>query len=85
MTGHPGKHLPAFLQPNEEETGLPAPPISNKEVASRLSLPGNIQFRTFTTSFSRDYTKVGWPEGETVITFVYGNFADGKKVLLLAS
>ncbi len=85
MSGHPGKYLPEFLQPNVEKPGLPASPISNKEVASRLSLPGSIQFRTFTTSFSRDYTKAGWPETVTVITFIYGNFADGKKVLLLAS
>lgn len=84
MTGHPGKHLPAFMQPNGLEYRRPAESISLKEVASRLSLPRNIQLRTFTTSFNRDYSKGGWPEGVTEITFVYGKFERGQKVLLLA-
>lgn len=84
MTGHPGKHLPVFLQPNGLECRRPAESISLKEVSSRLSLPGNIQLRTFTTSFNRDYSKGGWPEGVTEITFVYGKFERGQKVLLLA-
>jgi len=83
MSGHPGKYLPTFLPSGEEESRRPVPALSNKEVAARLSLAGNIQFRTFTTSFSRDYSVKGWPEGERVITFAYGNFAGGKKVLLL--
>jgi anaerobic magnesium-protoporphyrin IX monomethyl ester cyclase len=84
MTGHPGKQLPTFLQPNEGKNGQPAPPISNKEVAFRLSLPGNIQFRTYAATFERDYSVAGWPEGVTEITFVYGHFGGGRKVLLLS-
>jgi anaerobic magnesium-protoporphyrin IX monomethyl ester cyclase len=84
MTGHPGRYLPSFLQPGGVESGRPAPSISNKEVASRLSLPSNIRFRTFTASFGRDYTVGDLPEGETETTFVYGNFDGGRKVLLLS-
>lgn len=84
MTGHPGKYLPEFLQPNGLEYRRPAESISLKAVASRLSLQSNIQLRTFTTRFNRDYSKGGWPEGATEITFVYGKFERGHKVLLLA-
>lgn len=84
MSGHPGKHLPVFLQPNGLECRRPAGSISLKEVSSRLSLQSNIQLRTFTTSFNRDYSKGGWPAGVTEITFVYGKFERGQKVLLLA-
>ena len=83
MIGHPGKHLPIFLPPGELESRSTAS-ISNKEIAARLSLPGNIQLRTFTTSFKRDYSVGGWPVGVTGITFVYGKFGRGQKVLLLS-
>jgi len=84
MSGHPGKRLPAFLQPGGGENGLPAPEMTNKEVAARLSLPGTLQFRTFTTTFARNYSVAGWPEVETTLLFAYGNFAGGKKVLQLS-
>jgi anaerobic magnesium-protoporphyrin IX monomethyl ester cyclase len=84
MSGHPGKRLPAFLQPSGEENGLQARAMTNKEVAARLSLPDTIQFRTFTTTFARNYSVAGWPEGVTTLLFAYGNFAGAKKVLLLS-
>jgi hypothetical protein len=84
MVGHPGKYLPAFLQSDESGGSSPTLPMSNKEFAARLSLPGNIQLRTFTARFRRNYSVSGWPEGETEITFVYGNFTGGKKVMLLS-
>ena len=83
MSGHPGKHLPTFLQPGGRENGLPLPAMTNKEVAARLSLPATIPLRTFTTTFARNYSVAGWPEGVTAITFAYGSFAGGKRVLLL--
>lgn len=83
MCGHPGRHLPTFLTPEGAGCKSRVEPVSNKEVASRLSLPGNIQLRTFTTRFKRDYSQKGCQEGLTEMTFVYGKFARGQKVLLL--
>lgn len=84
MSGHPGKHLPEFLQPAEPQSSRLAVSMTIKEAAARLSLPGDMPLRTFTARFNRDYSKPEWPQGATEITFVYGKFERGHKVLLLA-
>jgi anaerobic magnesium-protoporphyrin IX monomethyl ester cyclase len=83
MSGHPGRQLPVLLQPDTGASVRSA--VSHKEVAARLALPGNVQFRTFTTMFNQDYSVAGRPQGATEITFVYGKFARGQKVLLLTT
>lgn len=81
MSGHPGKALPAFLIAAQDKGGNSSKSIPYPEIAEKLSLPASSRFRTFTALFGRDYTKKGWPEGLTAITFVYCNSEGGQKVL----
>jgi radical SAM superfamily enzyme YgiQ (UPF0313 family) len=71
MNGHPGHSLPSFLECRDDPAARSTPPVSQKEIAERLSLAKESRFRTFSARFSRDYSAAGWPEGDFRITFVY--------------
>jgi len=71
MNGHPGHSIPSFLECEDEPEAGSTQPVSQKEIAKRLSLTKESRFRTFPARFSRDYSTAGWPEGGFRITFVY--------------
>jgi anaerobic magnesium-protoporphyrin IX monomethyl ester cyclase len=81
MNGHPGHSLPSFLQCGSDYENRSMSPVSHKEIAKRLSLTKESRFRTFSARFSRDYTAIGWPEGDSIITFVYCSSETEQKIL----
>jgi len=83
MAGHPGPSLPAFLTGGGEDRGSSAPPIPYVEVAAKLGLAPGERFKTFSTTFTRDYTDPARPEKTSHIIFIYAGSGSGGALHLL--
>lgn len=83
MAGHPGQALPAALTVTGGDNGSAAASAPYPELARKLSLPAGSRFKTFTLTFSRNYTTPSTEGGETRITFIYAANGSGAAIHLL--
>ncbi|HZV82666.1 MAG TPA: DUF4080 domain-containing protein, partial [Geobacteraceae bacterium] len=84
MAGYPGQTLPGFLAVAGRDNGSSEPPIPYPELARRLSLPQGSRFKTFTASFTCNYTTHSRESAETRITFIYAGNGTGGAIHRMA-